>query len=691
MSKHVQKHKRSRSPIDPHKHKVSPPAQHGGRQDTAKLLSKKPVVILIIIAILAAIPFCMGKYFEFNSPGAFDSGAYVYSAKRILDGAKIGIDEKPSAQMGTLLVNMLGVRLFGFGETGPKLIQAILQAAALVLMFIAMRKLFGTSAGHLTVLPAAIGVIIASIYLSAPLIAKYGNVKEQHMIAFMVLGVSCFVLYQLGGKWWIACLAGAFLSWAPLFKETGISAISAVGLFIIAQPLLKHRSWKKTGTDILLLSAGAVVVISPICLWLSVQKTPLNYFPYYSFIGRPLAKSLQSPQDSNQPNTAEPNTAGSTVQSTPVKQGLLMKFMPGYVRESWQILKPEQLKQAKLRVFRWYRHLILPIALALGSIIIRIFRIISAKLNKSKSSTTTGYDRFILLFAVWWLLDMVFVWISPRSYEQYYLPLNASAAMLSGYLIAIYHNKLKSTAYKPAWMITGIIGFILMIIASQHIFFGVKTSAHSGTIYRDRAGNPRKDKGYSQKFDEISRNTQYSWRVVGQYIKNNSTPNDKIYVWGWVPGIYIEAQRLSPTSKAFEGTMHTLSPQVLSERVAEILDEFKKEPPKFIVDSRKRHFPWDRPPLELWPLTRKGPLSNDQKVMAWFDGMYMKMLSEKISLAEAHLYESLTVWDAKRLMQMAEPEEALRYQVMKPFREYVMNNYQIVQQPFGTHILFQRK
>ncbi len=672
MSKHLKKHKRSRSPIDPHKHKISPPSnQAGRRQDSSNLLSKKPVVILIIIAILAAIPFCMGKYFEFNSPGAFDSGAYVYSAKRILDGAKIGIDEKPSAQMGTLLINMLGVKLFGFNEIGPKLIQAILQAAALILMFIAMRKLFGT-------LPAAVGVIIASIYLSAPLMAKYGNVKEQHMIAFMVMGISCFVLYQLGGKWWLACLAGALIAWAPLFKETGISAISAVALFVIAQPLLKHRSWKKTGADILLLAAGAVVVISPICLWLFAQKSPLNYFPYYSFVGRPLAKSIQSPQDQNQPKTVEPNTADVTVQSTPVEHGLLMKFMPGYVRDSWKILKPEQLRQAKLRVFRWYRHLILPIALALGSIVFRIadFLLRAFSARRITYDARRHYDRFVLLFAVWWLLDMAFVWISPRSYEQYYLPLNASAAMLSGYLIAIYHYKLKSTAYKPAWVITGVVGFILMIVASQHIFFGVKTSAHTGNIYRDRAGNPRKDKGYAQKFAEISRNTQYSWRVVGQYIKNNSTLNDKIYVWGWVPGIYIEAQRLSPTPKAFEGTMHTLSPQVLSERVAEILDAFKKEPPKFIVDTRKDHFPWDRPPLELWPIVPKGFmgteksqfLPQDEKIIATFDQLWSKMLRERV-----------------------EPAEALRYEAMKPFREYVMNNYQIVQQPFGTHILFQRK
>jgi len=667
MSKHVRKHRRSRKRIEPHKHKVSSPARQGGAwRSTAKKPGGKPFVPFIIIAILAAMPFCMGKYFEFNSPGAFDSGAYVYSAKHILDGAKIGVDEKPSAQMGTLLVNMLGVRLFGFNETGPKLIQTILQAGALLLMFAAMVKLFG-------VLPAAVGVIITSIYLSAPLMAKYGNVKEQHMIAFMVLGVSCFVLYQLGNRWWYAILAGAFLSWAPLFKETGISAIGAVGMFVIAQPLLKHRSWKKTGADILLLFAGAALIISPICLWLAVAKAPINYFPYYSFVGRPIATSLQGSQDQTQEEQAEPNTIAGTVQNPPVRQGLLMKFMPAYVRDSWQILKPEQIKQAKLRVFRWYRVLILPIALALGSIIIRIVRIISIKLKKSKSYNTTSYDRFVLLFAVWWFLDMAFVWISPRSYEQYYLPLNASAAMLGGYLIAIYHNKVKSTAYKPGWVITGFVGILLMIIMSQHIFFGLKTSPHYGNTYLNPATRkPEKRNGYAQKMNEISRrkwqNYKGSWEAVGEYIRNNSTPNDKIYVWGWVPGIYVAAQRLSPTPKAFEGTMHTLSPEVLSERIDEILDAFEKEPPKFIVDSRKDHFPWDRPPLELWPRTQKGFLPAVPQIVSQYDALYSKDLREKI-----------------------EPDEALRYEAMKPFREFVMKNYKIVRQFIDPHVLFQRK
>ena len=82
---------------------------------------------------------------------------------------------------------------------------------------------------------------------------------------------------------------------------------------------------------------------------------------------------------------------------------------------------------------------------------------------------------------------MAFVWISPRSYEQYYLPLNASAAMLGGYLIAIYSDKIKIAASRPKWIAIGVLGFILMMIMSWHIFFGIQKSPYSGADYGKNA------------------------------------------------------------------------------------------------------------------------------------------------------------------------------------------------------------
>jgi hypothetical protein len=577
----------------------------------------KNLLLFIIIAILAAIPFGMGKYFEFNRPGPFDSGAYVYSAKRILDGAKIGVEEVPSAQSGTLLVNMLGVGLYGFNDTGPKLIQAILQAAALLFMFITMRKLFGT-------LPAGVGVIIASVYLSAPLIAKHGNVKEQYMIAFMIMGISCFVLYELGSKWWWAVLAGGLLFWAPLFKQTGTSALAAVGLFVIAQPLLKQRSWKQTIADIGLLLAGAAAALAPVYIWLFSANAPISYMPY-GFVFNMLSQLVQS--------------GGAKA--------------PSYVGASREVFG--LVKQFPI-VMRFYKILMLPIALAAGSITLRIVN----ALGKAKYD----YDRFVLLFAVWWILDMAFVWVSPRSYVQYYLPLTASAAMLGGYLIAVYNDKLASSIDKNRRRLVGVIGLICVIAMSWHIFFGISKHPSTGKSLGQKQG------GYAQRLNKISRrrrdNLRKPWEDVGDYIREHSKPTDKIYVWGWFPGIYVKAQRLSSAPKAFTSEMHVKPPLVLSEMIAGLLRNFEKEIPRFIVDSRKRHFPWDRAPLELWPRTPKGFIPSDENEVSKYDAAYSKLLRERVG-----------------------PDEALRYEAMKPFRTFVMKNYRVVWM-FGPHVLFER-
>ncbi len=621
MSKHAQ---RRRQP----KRHAPPPKKGSVSLEQRQMITK--VALFAAIAILAGIPFMLGKYFEFNSPGAFDSGGYVYSAQHILEGAEIGVEEKTSAQLGTLLVNMLGVWMFGFNETGPKLLQGIFQAAALVMMFVAMRKLFGT-------LPAAVGVTVASVYLSAPVIAKYGNVKEQHMIAFMVIGVSCLVLQQLGGKWWLAMVAGAFLIWAPLFKPTGLSAVGAAGLFVLLQPVFRNRTWKQMRTDVLLLLAGAAIAVAPAYIWIVGWDVQMSV--PYAFVFKILGQFVPGGGEADQAKAASDYVSASREQI------------------SFSELFP--------RVMRYYRVLILPIALALGSIIARIVRLILSR--RGRKTEPAAYDRFVLLFAIWWILDMVFIWISPRSYEQYYLPLNASAAMLGGYLIATYRDKAKAAAYAPKWIVIGAVGLLVMFFMSLDIFRGVARSPHSGATYG------RRSRGYAQKWAEVSARGKPGYRVppwedVGRYVRTHSTADDGIYVWGWFPGIYVKAQRLSPAPKAFEGTMHTLAPSVLADRVDEILTAFEKDPPKFIVDTHKRHFPWDRPPLELWPKTSNGFLPTNEQIVAQYEAAYAGMLSEKVD----------------------DPAEAERFEAMKPFRDYVMNNYRVVRS-FGSHVLFERK
>lgn len=630
------------------------------------------VLTATLILVLAGVPFGLGKYFEFNSPEPFDGGAYLYSAQRVLSGARIGVEEKPSAQAGTLLVNILAVRLWGFRDIGPKVLQMIFQAAALAFMFVTMRRLFGT-------LAAAIGVIVASVYLSAPLIAKYGNVKEQFMIAFMIAGICCFVFYRLTGRWWWLLLTGAMLVWGPMFKQTGLSAIAATGLFVLIQPLLRRESWKKAGRDLLLMTAGAMLVLVPVIGWYVSMDSPVEFWPY-SFLYGPLLPTA-SPSE---PGASEPQVAPAEKATA----SLVLRFLPGYVRDSWQALGPTARKDAFLRVLRYYRLLILPILLATGAIVARLVILLRGRGKAKRQPVQNDPGRLVPLFAAWWFLDMAFIWISPRSYEQYYLPLNASGAMLGGYLISLFSHRWRVDPNRNRWVVVGLLSVVLMMLLSWHIFFGIRKSPHTGAAYNSPS------RGYLQKWEEVAdRRTppppgripasplyaawrsveerqqghRGAWEQVGQYIRERTEPGDTIYVWGWVPGIYVEAQRLSSAPKAFEGTMHTLPPSELASRVRELIDAFEKDSPKFIVDTRKRHFPWDRPPLELWPLLRGQFLPADEAMVQQYEAAY-----------------------AQQLREVIEPDEALRFHAMKPLRDYVMKNYTVVGL-FGEQVLFQRK
>jgi hypothetical protein len=578
----------------------------GGARVIFTKQGKQRLICFIVVVVLVVSAFGTSKYIEFNTAYPWDGAAFVYSAQHILNGAEIGVDERPTALVGTLLVNILGVWLFGFNDLGPILLQMILQIFALVTMFFAIRKLFGNMA-------SAVSVVVASVYLSAPLIAKDG-LKEQFMIAFMVLGVSCFVLGQLGGRWWWCVLAGAFAALGPLFKATGISAIVAIGLFVIVQPLLKHRTWGQTGRDILLLFVGAGLTLAPIYIWLVKVNAPKSYWPY-SFAWNILMAS-------------EGPKLGSYVANS---------------REVCPIIR--QLPD----VLRYYRKLRLPILLAAAAIIARLIRLNSSWLGRLKEERKTIYDRFVLLFGVWWVLDMVFVWISPRSYGHYYLPLNASAAMLSGYVVALYCDKAVMDKNKVRWKRIGLIGLICMLALSWSVF-----------------------KNYARKLQEtidIQRNSlKDSWEVVGEYIRKNSSRNDKIYVWGWLPGIYVKAQRFSPVPRACIANMHIFRPETLSAMVTEMLEVLEEDKPKFIVDTRKIDFPGDRPPLELWPKTPGGFILMDQKQIQTYDVAHSELLAEKFG-----------------------QDEALRYKAMAPFRKFVMKNYKIVPGSFGEHILFELK
>ncbi len=720
------------------KRKTSKPIPTG----KSKPFNRVPVGLIsavIFTLILGGIPFGFGKYIEFHSPGPFDSGAYVYSAEHLLQGASLGVDEVSSSRPGTLLANIIGVKLFGFNDLGPKAVQMTLQLSAFVFMFYALRKVFGSAA-------AAVGTTVAAIYLSAPLIAKFGNVKEQFMIPFMIAAACCFLLYGISQKRYWLIAAGFFAIQPYYFKPTGLSIVIALVLYLTLGNVL-FRKWKALILELSLFLSGYIIgllIPESLYLWQDMPAAILDTLPVVllevGFIFAAIVigiiiiigffKKVHLLRKLRQVSKwiwitglclifitfilsawiikIEPGSENSDIISytqdisliriprrileTPINKLMASSGLRGgYVSNSWKAVNFSTLAP---RIFRYYKALSVPILLAIGSIIVAGCIWLPKLLKKNMPADVQS--KLVYLLVLWWVLDMLFVWGSPRSYEQYYLPLCASGAMLSGFLVWKWQENLFSTTNKIPWLLGGLIAVIMLGYLAIPIFIGQRYSPDTGSDYFKNNGHRRR--GFRPALKELPSRQKGAWVAVGDYIRTNSTEKDTIYVWGWYPGIYVQAQRLSPVPNAFEGDMHIKSPRQLQIEIHNIIKSIKKEPPKFIVDSRKIHFPNDRPPLELWPHVYSKqkpfgePIPNNPQVILQYDEQYKKMLAEQFDPRQKE-YASLpglTCWLQYAPWSKAMPDEARRYEVMKPLRDLVMNNYRIAGQ-YGIHIVFERK
>jgi hypothetical protein len=190
---------------------------------------------------------------------------------------------------------------------------------------------------------------------------------------------------------------------------------------------------------------------------------------------------------------------------------------------------------------------------------------------------------------------------------------------------------------------------------------------------------PERQRGYVQRWVEISHRRNQGWRgsweVAGEYIRDCTQPTDKIYVWGWVPGIYLSAQRFSSAPVAFESEMHTRPPEQLEQIIDELLAAFNKEMPKYIVDSRKQHLPLDRLKFELWPIVPEG-FMGFQKIQ------FLPSDPQTVANFEK-LWGQLT-------MERSGENEARRFEIMGKFRKFVRENYER-DKMFGECVVFKLK
>lgn len=763
------------------------------------------IPLLIIVVIAALIPFCYGKYIEFNTNDPFDGGLNVYSSECLSRGQKLGVDVFPSARPGTILVNLAGVSLFGYSEFGPKVIQTVMQFTAFMLIFYTIWKIYGA-------IPACVSVLLAAFYLSCPPFAKFGNVKEQYFIAYAIIAACGIMLHHTGGKWWWLLVSGVSMFNAYYFKETGISVTVAIILYHFFRPVFKKCSWSRYGREVVLLCAGTTIGWIPYILFYlwqgrlfkHVAAFPASFafmtticFVVYGFIllGYKLAlkqygqifeqrvrrlplKNIVivlccvivglilfifffSGPDGPVNRLRSVPVLGYPVELlarviVPIKNMVLVALGHGNGYVASGRLASGWATQTSKIFTRYHNSFIVPIGLGLIGIFWGIVDFVRSKLPSAKKhddipeGTTApmkSADGFVLLLALWWILDMLFVWISPKAYVQYFLPLNASGAMLAGYVV---HKCLKKdwglTVLLGSWLFIEVITafvikdkliaaelwgmayfknivphIIIIALALAVLFAGNKFRFRKIAViilgilcvvsfYYYNEQNLNVFKGRVAEINKQKKSpVRSSWELLSHYIRDNSSEDDGLYVWGWMPGIYLQSQRFS-TAKTLVAysDMHTDSPEKVSNKVSKLVEELKADPPRYIVDSQKIHFPdCEHPTFDLWPCWRDR--ANKQLHLRIFPSQgynYKQMFKlnelEKFTPLIMVMTENWTKavlvnpnHDGGPLSEEKAAErgkiERERHEAMMPLRQFVMQNYKPCPKQIPGFVLFERK
>ncbi len=61
-------------------------------KSSAKFWNPQNLLPVVLVIVLAGIPFAVGKYIEFSTHDPFDSSLNIYSAQQIVNGGKLDVD-----------------------------------------------------------------------------------------------------------------------------------------------------------------------------------------------------------------------------------------------------------------------------------------------------------------------------------------------------------------------------------------------------------------------------------------------------------------------------------------------------------------------------------------------------------------------------------------------------------------------
>jgi hypothetical protein len=204
-------------------------------------------LLLIIVLFTAAVRIRL-----LDVPLERDEGEYAYGGQLILQGLP---EHAPlyNIKPGIYTVYALIMTVFGQTHSAVHMGLVLINAAAIILLFLLAKKLFDPVAA------LAAAAAFAVLSLGQSVLGLAAN-REYFVILFALAGI-LLLLRAIDGQKWLSLLAAAvFFGLAFLMKENGAVFIIFAGLYLLLCELRRRPfSWKLLVAKGALFSAGALL------------------------------------------------------------------------------------------------------------------------------------------------------------------------------------------------------------------------------------------------------------------------------------------------------------------------------------------------------------------------------------------------------------------------------------------------
>ena len=159
------------------------------------------------------------------------------------------------------------------------------------------------------------------------------------------------------------------------------------------------------------------------------------------------------------------------------------------------------------------------------------------------------------LVLLWILFDLLGALAGGRNYPHYFLPLTLSLSVGAGMTYWLLYNEIRGKTHLQITLAALLIGPLLFPQASD---FNRMIS-----LLRNGA-------------------KETAWHQVATYLNAVRNPEDTLFIWGYLPGIYVVTGMKSPLRLLDTAHLRDFSPNKLEE---EIFGGLEQAPPTFIVEQ----------------------------------------------------------------------------------------------------------